>query len=298
MTDRENAIQAAAEEARDKRSHRMMTIAAVVVVACILGLAVTWWASTARLQSEVADLQRSRTEAARAADSLANQVRSLGATPVVPPPSPSVAGPAGPSGAAGRGITGTQMVGGHLVVTFTDGTTVDLGQVNGQPGTPGQTGTPGVAGRSIIGTAINGNHLVVSYSDGQTSDVGAVVGPAGAAGAAGTPGTNGTNGTNGKDGTNGRGVASVTINSSHLIVTYTDGTTSDAGQLPPGPVGPAGPAGPQGEQGPQGKQGPPPSSWTWQDELGRTQSCTRSGGTDASPQYTCTASPLLKKPGG
>lgn len=36
----------------------------------------------------------------------------------------------------------------------------------------------------------------------------------------------------------GRGITSVTINSSnHLIITYTDGTTSDAGEIPTGQDG-------------------------------------------------------------
>ena len=36
----------------------------------------------------------------------------------------------------------------------------------------------------------------------------------------------------------GRGIASVAINSSnHLIITYTDGTTSDAGEVPAGQDG-------------------------------------------------------------
>ena len=39
------------------------------------------------------------------------------------------------------------------------------------------------------------------------------------------------------------------------------------------------------------KPGPPPAGWTWVDGDGRTQSCTRTGGPDTAPTYTCTAEP-------
>ncbi len=75
---------------------------------------------------------------------------------------------------------------------------------------------------------------------------------------------------------------------------------------PAGPAGPAGkdgvngtdgadstvpgPAGPAGETGPAGAQGAPPASWSWPDPLvpGVTHQCTRSGGTNADPTYSCT----------
>jgi hypothetical protein len=37
--------------------------------------------------------------------------------------------------------------------------------------------------------------------------------------------------------------------------------------------------------------GPPPVDWTWVDDDGLTQSCTRTSGTDTAPAYTCTAQP-------
>lgn len=55
-----------------------------------------------------------------------------------------------------------------------------------------------------------------------------------------------------------------------------------------------------------GQPGPPPAGWTWTDPAGREQSCTRTGGPDSAPTYTCTAAPppepnlgpLLPLPGG
>lgn len=277
----------AAAEARDSRTHRRIYAGFALLVVGLLMLAGLWVTSLARtadLESQVSGLSNESTQLASDGQKLATQVRSLGAVPVVQPPtSTGTAGPTGPrgeTGAAGRGIASTQIAGGHLIVAYTDGITTDLGPVSGANGRDGATGP---AGRSITATTITGGHLVVSYSDGATADVGAVVGKDGAPGPSGAP---------------GRGVSAVTINSaSHLIVTYTDGSTADAGQVPSGPPGEPGPSGQPGPPGPAGPQGSPPSSWTWTDELGRQQTCTRSGGTDASPTYSCsTAAPVKTAP--
>jgi hypothetical protein len=83
-------------------------------------------------------------------------------------------------------------------------------------------------------------------------------GPAGPAGPAGGQGVAGTDGANGANGTNGA-----------------DGGT-----------GPAGPAGPTGAAG---RDGSPAQSTTYTYPDGSTQTCTRSGGTDVDPTYTCSA---------
>lgn len=48
--------------------------------------------------------------------------------------------------------------------------------------------------------------------------------------------------------------------------------------------------GDKGERGDDGKPGPPPGSWSWPDPVvpNVTHSCTRSGGSDAEPTYSCT----------
>jgi hypothetical protein len=71
---------------------------------------------------------------------------------------------------------------------------------------------------------------------------------------------------------------------------------------PPGPPGPPGADGTDGTDGVDGQpgrdgapgqdgvDGQPPAAWTWVDDRGRTQSCTRDAGSpDAAPTYTCTA---------
>lgn len=150
----------------------------------------------------------------------------------------------GQNGQPGRGITNTFIAGGHLNIIYTDGTTKDVGVVVGANGNNGTNGKDGQDGRGIISTALGGTtgtDLIVNYSDNTSTDVGNVVGPKGTDGSNGSNGANGNDGANGKDGTNGadgRGVQSVSVDSNfHLIVTYTDGSTGDAGMLPAGPQG-------------------------------------------------------------
>ena len=55
----------------------------------------------------------------------------------------AIKGDAGESGADGRGITSTTIINGHLVITYTDGSRQDVGQVVGRQGQPGQRGRSG-----------------------------------------------------------------------------------------------------------------------------------------------------------
>jgi hypothetical protein len=165
----------------------------------------------------------------------------------------------GIAGSSGRGIASTAIVAGHFQVTYTDGTTEDKGVI---------TGSPGAAGRGITGSTVNNGRLVLVYSDGKSEDVGQVVGKDG------QNGQNGTDGVPGKDGAPGRGITSITTDAGHLIVTYTDGTTTDLGPLP---------------QGPQGNDGKPPLSWVVHNPDGSTTNCQRSQSFDfQNPTYDCT----------
>lgn len=58
-------------------------------------------------------------------------------------------------------------------------------------------------------------------------------------------------------GTAGRGIETVFLQGSDLIVVFTDGTSVNAGPVPEGPAGPQGPIGPQGVEGPAGPAGGP-----------------------------------------
>lgn len=163
-----------------------------------------------------------------------------------------------------EGIVGTTINGsGHLILSFTDGSTKDAGYVLGPKGDDGEDGTDGLNGTNgvgINGATVNGSgHLVLTYTSGSTVDAGLVVGPTGRGVSSATVNGSGhlmitytdgstvdagdvANGVDGEDGAPGRGIASTTINSSgHLVVTYTDSTTADLGKVT-GEAGAAGPA--------------------------------------------------------
>lgn len=203
MTDTE-IIGGAADRARDDHGRRLIWIFVGITIVGMLALAVAFFATNGRDSAQddtITQLQGQANANADAAQQLADQVKQLGAVPIVEPPRP------GDRGAQGE--QGEQGPPGH------DGAT-------GPSGPTGPTGPPGSTGAD---------------------------GPAGAEGSAGDPG-------------------------------------------PAGPQGDPGPPGVDGQPGQDGTAGQPPSSWTWTDTAGRTQSCVRDAGSpDDAPTYTCTASP-------
>jgi hypothetical protein len=209
------AIDRAVVESRDGTGRRIILVSILVLaagVAALMFVVLRGFDRVDSLENQASDLGQKSDSNARAAQLLADQVTRLGGVPVVQPPTPEQ-GPAGERGPAGRGIAGTAIVDGRLIVAFDDGTTRDVGAVVGQPGANGP------AGRGVLGTAIVAGRLVLSYSDGTTEDVGQVVG------------------TDGDDGAPGRGVTSVSAVDARLVVSFSDGTTQDAGPLPAGPPG-------------------------------------------------------------
>lgn len=102
---------------------------------------------------------------------------------------PGDAGKDGAPGAAGRGVAKLLIdAKGHLVVTFTDGATDDVGLVVGKDGAPGANGRDGVDGAP----GVDGK----SGADGIN----------GRDGEKGLDGTNGRDGIDGKDGTDGKSI--------------------------------------------------------------------------------------------
>lgn len=68
------------------------------------------------------------------------------------------------------------------------------------------------------------------------------------------------------------------------------GLPGEPGQDATGVPGPPGAPGSPGEKGDPGQNGAPPAGWTWTDNAGRQQSCSRDPGSpDSTPTYTCTA---------
>lgn len=247
MIDTEPTLRAADHRAR--RGHRRDWVIAAVLL--VLAGWVGWQqvrlddqADTARQQRDAATAQSVTfadqvLRACGDTDVLARQLAAAGlcgqAAEVRREPVP---GEPGPAGEPGRGITTTAVTpAGDLIITYTDGTTESKGRV------VGRDGQPGPAGRGVRSATVTDGRLVVSYTDGTSETVGVVVGPAGAVGVAGR---------DGEDGEDGRGVQSVTVNADrHLVVRYSDGSSSDAGEVPTvaGPAGPPGPAGPACPEG-------------------------------------------------
>ncbi|WP_246822323.1 ExeM/NucH family extracellular endonuclease [Corynebacterium sp. HMSC068G04] len=154
---------------------------------------------------------------------------------------------------------------GHLIITYTDGTTEDAGKVvgsdgkdgkdgdkgdKGDAGQDGKDGADGKGGRGIKSVTTNDKgEVVVTYTDGTSEILGTLAGSKGDQGmpgrdgfdgAPGRDGTDGRDGANGKDSKDGRGIKSVTTDADgNLVITYTDGTseTVKSGDKPATPAG-------------------------------------------------------------
>ncbi len=190
--------------------------------------------------------------------------------------SPGVTGPTGPTGAQGPqgpqgpvgaqgpqgipgndGINGVDVdnavvnVNGDLIISLSNGTIINAGNVIGPTGATGAPGPQGPIGPT--------------GADGAP-------GPAGPTGATGAPGPQGPIGPTGADGAPGpqgpTGATGAPGPQGPIGPTGADGAPGPAGptgaQGPQGPTGAQGPQGPTGIQGPPGPIGPPgPTGPTW-----------------------------------
>jgi collagen type I/II/III/V/XI/XXIV/XXVII alpha len=117
------------------------------------------------------------------------------------------------------------------------------------------------AGSTINGTPISD----VAGQDGPPGPTGpaGATGATGPAGPAGPQGVQGPAGATGADGADGLGILSVDVSTGNLVITYTDSTIVNAGNVrglqgiqgPTGPTGATGPAGPTGPTGATGADG-------------------------------------------
>lgn len=199
-------LERGARRGKYDRGHRLIWVLLGVILLGTGALALAFFSSRAddgERDRTITALSQQAADNARDAHALAEQVKRLGGVPVVQPELPAPAAEPRPA----RGIKGTAIDNGHLVVTYTDGASEDKGPV------VGPAGTGGAAGRGIVGSGIVNGHLVLSYSDTTTEDVGPVVGP---------------------KGDRGRGISSSAIVDGRLVLTYDDGTTQDLGPLPVG----------------------------------------------------------------
>ena len=146
------------------------------------------------------------------------------------------------------------------MITLTNGTSLNLGNIKGAKGDQGIQGEKGEKGDAGLGGADgkDGNdgvgvasseinslgELVITYSDGTTVNLGRVVGNDGAQGVQGEKGEKGDKGDqgvqgekgdagiNGTNGADGVGVASSEINAlGELVIKYSNGTTVNLGRV-------------------------------------------------------------------
>ena len=181
-------------------------------------------------------------------------------------------GDTGETGAAGAdGISITSAVvneAGELVLTYSNGSSANLGLIvgkdgrNGIDGTDGKDGANGKDGISVLSAEINSDgELVLSYSNGQRSNLGNVIGAAGKDGKDGKDGADGAKGETGEtgaagaDGKDGIGVIKSEINNrGELVLTYSDNTVANLGVVV-GANGKDGADGAKGEKGDTGAAG-------------------------------------------
>jgi hypothetical protein len=180
----------------------------------------------------------------------------------------SVIGQQGIQGNTGVSVaSGTVNGSGNLILTLSNASTVDVGNVRGTNGTNGTNGANGI---SVSNASISTNNLIITLSNSTTIDAGNVRGPIGPQGLQGdgnagianatVAGNNnliiglvngtyvnagnvrgpiGPQGNAGANGTNGVGITSVSLVSSNLVLNYSNTSSQDVGNIR-GPQGNAG----------------------------------------------------------
>ena len=177
----------------------------------------------------------------------------------------SVIGQQGIQGNTGVSVaSGTVNGSGNLILTLSNASTVDVGNVRGTNGTNGTNGANGI---SVSNASISTNNLIITLSNSTTIDAGNVRGPIGPQGLQGdgnagianatVAGNNnliiglvngtyvnagnvrGAIGPQGNAGTNGVGITSVSLVSSNLVLNYSNTSSQDVGNIR-GPQGNAG----------------------------------------------------------
>ena len=116
---------------------------------------------------------------------------------------------------------------GSLIITLTDDTVIDLGNIRGADGAPGLQGADGKDGIGIQSAVIDEDgYLLITLTDNVVTNLGKIVG------SDGRDGADGRDGIDGKDGEDGVGIRGCSIDATgNLILTLTDDTTLIAGNL-------------------------------------------------------------------
>jgi hypothetical protein len=118
---------------------------------------------------------------------------------------PGPQGNIGNTGNTGVSVTTATVTGANLIITLSNSTTIDAGNVKGAKGD---------SGVGITSVSLVSSNLVLNYSNTSTQDVGNIRGPQGNAG------------------TNGVSISTATVNGSgNLILTLSNASTVDAGNV-------------------------------------------------------------------
>jgi len=152
-------------------------------------------------------------------------------------------GPQGNTGATGNGITNAVVNSGNLLLTYSNTSTQNLGDIRGPQGATGNVGATGAAGNdgvSVSSAALSGDNLQLTLSNSAVLTAGNV---------RGAIGPQGPQGNTGPQGDGNAGVSSGSVNGSgNLILTLNDSSTVDVGNVK-GDIGATGNTGPQGPAG-------------------------------------------------
>ena len=160
----------------------------------------------------------------------------------------------GANGKDGVGITSANInAEGQLVLSFSDGKTVNLDKVVGMNGTDGI---------GISSSVINSDgELVITYTNSQTANLGVVIGAKGDKGDKGDQGETGATGATGATGNDGVSITKTEINNKgELVITLSDNTVSNLGVVvgakgDKGETGATGATGATGDKGDKGDKG-------------------------------------------
>ena len=138
-------------------------------------------------------------------------------------------GDQGIKGDTGTGVSKVEIIEDKLVITLSDTTVINLGNIKGDKGNKGEQGEHGVSITAVTLT-VDGD-LSMTFSSGETIPLGNI---------------------KGQDGVDGVGIAEVYIEDGNLYVRKTNETVAvNLGSV----KGPKGDKGDQGEQGPKGDKG-------------------------------------------
>ena len=182
----------------------------------------------------------------------------------------------GPTGATGNGITNATVSSGDLILTYSNTSVQNLGDITGPTGATGPQGPQGTTGPAgatgpqgatgpagadgsdgadgsngtdgvgVTNVNLVGGNLMFTYSNVSTQDVGNIQGPTGAQGPAGNDGADGADGTS---------ISSGSVTNGVITLTMSDSSTINVSGNVEGAVGATGATGPQGVQGPAGADG-------------------------------------------